>query len=442
MWLADKGLSRRVSHLGLKEEVYDALWPSVCSSVGGPARRHALTVPPGSGRLRLLSTSRHHQGQTCKQRPSLGASCPLPSRPVRRRPHPSLFVRWGLGCPGGAGGTEVLLRTAAQLVVLIRGCLLAPLQAWPSSPWPDIRENQVDCGSIAPFQVQYALPLKKGMRSSNMIQSLFLLQMTTHQLVTNCNYWSSAASFWYLIWNKIKFFLFALWSCHLWWLAEIWSWRWSVQHFPHLAPTSWYRCGIPASLTARGRQRSRSCTAILFWWVLLSRWPDEKKDHPHPFAVQRACPFSFLGDKDHAAPLFLLLALPKPDLGVTHRHHQILGHAHTPAGALEGEGSGRLGRQIPERCEEKMWSQKNDDLIPHEELFGLLEFPIVFKLSKAGSKLVVMTFQDHRRNQRHFNHMQGATSEWGTSRTRPSSSLDCWAVPPGHVIDFSGLIKF
>lgn len=67
-----------------------------------------------------------------------------------------------------------------------------------------------------------------------------------------------------------------------------------------------------------------------------------KKGRPHPFAVQRARPFSLLGDEDHAAPLLLLLALPQPDLGVTNRHHQILriAGAHAPAGALEGEGSG------------------------------------------------------------------------------------------------------
>lgn len=73
----------------------------------------------------------------------------------------------------------------------------------------------------------------------------------------------------------------------------------------------------------------------------------KQKAHPHPFAVQRAGPFSLLGDEDHAAPLLLLLALPQPDLGVTHRHHQILGHAHAPAGVLEGEDSGWLWRQVP-----------------------------------------------------------------------------------------------
>lgn len=55
-------------HLGLKEEVDDALWASVSCPVRGHADGHALTVPPGSDRVHLLCAPKHCQGQTSRRR--------------------------------------------------------------------------------------------------------------------------------------------------------------------------------------------------------------------------------------------------------------------------------------------------------------------------------------------------------------------------------------
>lgn len=58
------GIIKMLCYLGLEEEADDALWASVCRSVRGHADWHRLTVSPGSGRVHLLCSAHHCQGQT------------------------------------------------------------------------------------------------------------------------------------------------------------------------------------------------------------------------------------------------------------------------------------------------------------------------------------------------------------------------------------------